>query len=869
MSKMSALDFATLLRRYRRRSGLTQEELAERAGLSLAAVGLLERGITLSPQKATVNMLSDALALPPDAASALLELSRVTRRIDEDEIPETSAQPTLDGSLPVPLTTIIGRAREQAALLDLLGRETTRLLTLTGPAGVGKTRLALELAATVQRESSREIVFVGLIPIHEPERVLPAIAQALDVRETDSVPVYEAILSALRDRDVLLLLDNFEQVLPAGRLLLELLIARPRIKALVTSRSALNVRGERSFPVSPLTLPDPQQMDSLAELLQAPTVALFVDRASDVWPDFSIATLEDGRLVVEICVRLDGLPLAIELAAARIKHFGLRQLHDRVAEPAFLGMLSEGPQDLADHQRTMQSTIRWSYDLLGVSEQRLFRWLGVFVGSVTLDALETVTEVTDNTLLAGLTSLVNASLLQWTDAIGIRRYTQLVTLRAYAEERLHAGGEWEKARRRHAEYFLELAELTVQAQMDHTVDVMPRLEAEYENLRAAFTWAWETGATMHGLRMAGALWRFWYATSHFVEGLDWLERFIAHAGTTNSPEERSALAEAWAGAGALSHRLDRFEQALEAGERALALRRELGNKNAIAWALNNLANPVLQLRDYERAQALYEECLAIHRETDNRLDQIFPLLNLGEVYYATGKPREALALYEESLAISREMAESEWARGLTWNSVGEAYIALDEPARAVDVVDPNYQLFMQERDFYCVARCAFTLGRAYWRLGDCAAACAYLDEAERLFRNLGNLNKAARVLYFHASLTIEQGDVAAARRDLIQALADVSSQSREREEVWWLVERAGTLVCRQQMPEQATRLYAAAMAHRDAIPALLDPAERDIRTHDLDWLRATLGEVAFASAIAAGESLSLDDAISLLRQLLQ
>ena len=869
MSEMSALDFATLLRRYRRRSGFTQEELAERAGLSLGAVGLLERGITLTPQKATVNLLSDALALPTDEASALLELSRVSRRTDDDDIQETAAKTTLDGSLPVPLTILIGRAHEQAVLLDLLGSEMTRLLTLTGPAGVGKTRLALQLAAMVQLESSREVVFVELIPIQEPDRVLPAIAQALGVRETNGLPVHEAILRALQGRDVLLLLDNFEQVLPAARLLLELLIARPRVQALVTSRSALNVRGEQSYPVSPLALPDPQQMDSLAELLQVSTVALFVDRASAVWPDFTIATLEDGHLVAEICARLDGLPLAIELAAGRVKHFGLHQLRDRLAEPTFLGMLTEGPQDLADHQQTMQSTITWSYDLLGTAEQRLFRWMGVFVGSVTFDALEIVTGITDHALLSGLTSLVNASLLQWTDIAGTRRYSQLVTLRAFAEERLRAGNEWDEARRRHAEYFLELAELTVPEQLVHTVDVMPRLQAEHDNLRAALTWAWETGATAHGLRMAGALRRFWYAQSYFLEGVDWLERFIARAGTPNRREERSVLAQALTGVVALSHRLDRFEQARDAGEQALALQRELGDKSEIAWALNNLANPVAQLGDYERAQALYEECLAIQRESNNRQGQAFPLLNLGEVYYAIGKPHEALALYEESLSISREVGESEWARGLTWNSVGEAYIALDEPARAIKVIEPNYQLFTQEHDIYCVAICSFTLGRAHWRLGEGAAAQAHFDEAEHLFRKLGSLHLTARVLYFRASLAANQGDVAAARHNLTQALEDMSGQSCERADLWRLVERAGTLACRQQMPEQAARLYAAAMARREVIPSPLEPAERDMRAHDLDWLRATMGEVAFTSAIAAGETLSLDNAILLLRQLLQ
>jgi predicted ATPase len=845
-------DFAALLRRYRRRSGLTQEELAEHAGLSAASV----------------SMLCAALALTPEEASTLLELARGSRRTESDGIPAVASQAALDGNLPLPLTALIGRAHERAMLQELLGRETTRLLTLTGPAGVGKTRLALELAATVQRERSREVVFVGLIPIQEPERVLPTIAQALDVRETDSVSLREAILHALRDRDVLLLLDNFEQVLPAARALLDLLIARPRVKALVTSRSALNVRGERSFPVSPLAPPAPEQMGSLAELLQTPTVALFLDRASAVWPDFSIPTLADGLLVAGICARLDGLPLAIELAAARVRHFGLRQLYARLVEPTFLGVLADGPQDLADHQRTMQSTIAWSYDLLGEEERRLFRWLGVFVGGASADAIATVV-MTDEALQADLTALIDANLLQWTDAAWVRRYTQLVTLRAYAEERLRACGEWDEARRRHAEYFLELAKLSFSANWDQLKEITARVVADYENLRAALSWAWETGATTHGLRMVGALRRFWDSRSYFLEGLDWLECFIARAGSPQNQEERVRLAEAWTGVVVMSYRLDRFAQSRDAGETALVLRRELGDKNAIASALSNLANPISQLRDYDRARALYEECLALLRETGDRQRMVFPLLNLGELYHLMGQSREALALYEESVAISREQGETDWARALTWNSVGEAYIVLDEPARAIEVTEPNYQLFIHEHTDYFSATCAFTLGRAYWRLGDAAAARAHLDEAEHLFHNLGNLNATARVLYFRASLAATWGDLAGARHDIAQALEDLTGQAGAQEYIWWLVERGGTLALRQNMPECSASLYKAAIAHRDAIPAPFEPAERELRARDLERLRATLGETAFAEAGAAGEALPLDEAIATLRQVLR
>jgi predicted ATPase/DNA-binding XRE family transcriptional regulator len=868
MSAVDIPDFASLLRQYRRRGGLTQEDLAERAGLSPAAVSLLERGITLAPQRATVSLLSSALNLSPDEAAVFFEKARRSRQPDAAIASQVSSNIALSGNLPVPLTPLIGRERERAALLELLERDAIRLLTLTGPAGVGKTRLELELAATLQRERGTDVVFVGLIPIREPERVLPAIAQTLEIQENDRLPLRETLVRALRDRALVLVLDNFEQVLPAARDVLELLIACPHVKALVTSRSALNVRGEQCFPVSPLPLPDAVQLASLDALRHVPTVALFLDRARAIWLDFDVSTLADGYLVADICTRLDGLPLAIELAAARARHFGLRQLHERLAQPTFLGVLADGAQDLADHQRTMSSTIAWSYQLLSDEEKRLFRWLGVFVGGATADAAGTVIGTADDVLMSHLTTLLNASLVQCVDADGVRRYTQLVTLRAYAREQLRIAGEAEEASRRHADYFLGLVELSFPNHADQPREYMARLEREYENIRAALAWAWETGETLHGLHMAGYLRRFWASHSQYLEGLDWLDRFITRAGMPAYPKDRAALAEAWTGVLMITHRLDRLERARVAGETALALQRELGDKSQIAYSMMNLANPITALHDYERAKALLVECLALHRELGNRKDQIFPLMNLGGLYYEMGRPHEALAYYEESLALSREVGETDWARALTWNNVGEAYIMLDEPSQAIQVTEPNYHLFTREHDIFGAATCAFTLGRAYWRVGDEGAVRTYLDESERLFRNLGNPAMAARILYFRASFALDAHAIATARQDLAQALGDLAGQIRANEYIWWLAERAGTLArCRGEI-ERAARLYAAGTTHREAIGGPVEPAERDIRASDLAWLQTHLGEAGIASAMSAGQALSLSDAVIVLREAL-
>ncbi len=603
-SATDAPTFAELLRRYRRLRHLTQAELAERAGISTDAISLLERGLTQAPQKATAQLLSAALALAPDEAALFAKAARGARlstnaATDTPSIPPAAA--SLAPSLPVPLTPLIGRERELADLLALFNQPATRLLTLTGPAGVGKTRLALELAAELRRQYERETVWVGLIPVQEPERVLPAIAQALEIHEQSGLTLRETLIRALRERQVVLLLDNFEQALPAARVVLDLLIACPQVRALVTSRAPLNVRGERCFPVAPLTLPDLSQLPAAEELRRIPSVALFLERISEGGRPAPIATPEAWRQVADICVQVDGLPLAIELAAARVRRLGLPQAHARLTQPAFLGVLTEGAQDLADHQRTMRSTIAWSYDLLGAEEQRLFRWLGVFVGGADINAIETVSGMTGDALLAGLAALLDASLLQCDDHEGVRRYTQLVTLRAYAQEWLRAAGEWEEARRRHAEYCLTLTDPLLQRMPNESESQMARVETDYENVRAALTWAMETGAIAHGLRMVAGLRIFWFVHSQYLEGLDWLERFLARSAPPATCEEQALHAEAWTGVMAISHRLDRFERARDAGELALALRQALGDKTAIAWALNNLSNPVAALGDLSRA----------------------------------------------------------------------------------------------------------------------------------------------------------------------------------------------------------------------------------------------------------------------------
>ena len=306
---------------------------------------------------------------------------------------------------------------------------------------------------------------------------------------------------------------------------------------------------------------DAAQLASLDELRRVPSVALFVERVMASQPAFTLDGPEAGRLAADICTHLDGLPLAIELAAARLRHLGLRQLHERITQPALLSMLTEGPQDLAEHQRTMRSTIARSYGLLGATERLLFRWLGIFVSGATFEAVQAITGLSEEQVSVALTALTDANLVRYRDDGMAPRYTQLMTLRAYAQEQLSELGEWEEARRRHAAYFADFVMLLAQNAGTRPEIVLARVDANYENVRAALAWAYATNATAVGIRMVGALRRFWGAQSQFVEGLEWLERFLARAEVPTTNDERAVLADAWTGMLVLCHRQDRFARA--------------------------------------------------------------------------------------------------------------------------------------------------------------------------------------------------------------------------------------------------------------------------------------------------------------------